>query len=225
MVIAGPATLVAVGFLLGFRHAFEPDHLAAVSTLATRQGTVRDAVRLGAAWGVGHTASVGIVALLLIAADLRLPSAFQPAAELVVATLLVGLGATVLLRHAARHRRALGPAHEHAHLHHAPHAHVPPIRDARRSFGFGIAHGLAGSGAVVVLLVAAAATRGQQLAYFTAFGTGTILGMLGVSASVALLVRRASRRGQAWATWLHLGTAAASIAIGALLAAETAGGF
>ena len=140
MILAGPATLVGVGFLLGFRHAFEPDHLAAVSTLATRQGTVRDAMRLGAAWGVGHTATVGVVALILIAADLRLPSAFQPAAELVVAALLVGLGVTVLARHAARHRHAFGPAHEDAHRHHAAHAHVPPIRDARRSLAFGIAH-------------------------------------------------------------------------------------
>ncbi len=225
MVLAGPATLVGVGFLLGFRHAFEPDHLAAVSTLATRQGTVRDAMRLGAAWGVGHTATVGVVALILIAADLRLPSAFQPVAELVVAALLVSLGVTVLARHAARHRHAFGPAHEDAHRHHAAHAHVPPIRDARRSLAFGIAHGLAGSGAIVVLMVAAAATRREQLAYFAAFGTGTILGMLGVSAGVAALARAAAQRGRRWATWLHLGTAAASIAIGALLAAETTGAF
>ncbi len=225
MILAGPATLVGVGFLLGFRHAFEPDHLAAVSTLATRQGTVRDAMRLGAAWGVGHTATVGVVALILIAADLRLPSAFQPVAELVVAALLVSLGVTVLARHAARHRHAFGPAHEDAHRHHAAHAHVPPIRDARRSLAFGIAHGLAGSGAIVVLMVAAAATRREQLAYFAAFGTGTILGMLGVSAGVAALARGAAQRGRRWATWLHLGTAAASIAIGALLAAETTGAF
>jgi sulfite exporter TauE/SafE len=102
---------------------------------------------------------------------------------------------------------------------------VPPIRDARRSLAFGIAHGLAGSGAIVVLMVAAAATRREQLAYFTAFGAGTILGMLGVSAGVAVLVRGAAQRGRSWATWLHLGTAAASIAIGVLLAAETTGAF
>ena len=220
MILAGPATLVGVGFLLGFRHAFEPDHLAAVSTLATRQGTVRDAMRLGAAWGVGHTATVGVVALILIAADLRLPSAFQPVAELVVAALLVSLGVTVLARHAARHRHAFGPAHEDAHRHHAAHAHVPPIRDARRSLAFGIAHGLAGSGAIVVLMVAAATTRREQLAYFAAFGTGTMLGMLGVSVAVAALARAAARNSGRWATFLHVGSAVASTAAGLLLAAN-----
>ena len=196
----------------------EPDHLAAVSTLATRQGTVRDAARLGLAWGAGHTASVGSVALALILGGWRLPASLQPLGDLLVAVLLVGLGLTAIARHARAHRRTFGAAHAHAHRQHRPHIHVPPARDARGSFGFGLAHGLAGSGAVVVLMVAAAATRGAQLGYLAAFGTGTTAGMLGVSAAVAAATRTAGGRGT-WAISLRLATAATSVAVGVMLGA------
>ncbi len=214
--ISGPLALVAIGFLLGFRHAFEPDHLAAVTTLATRQGSIRDAARLGLAWGIGHTTSIAAVALILIISGWRLPDRLQPAADLLVAFLLIGLGGAVLVRLAQRHRGSDGSAHEHAHRHHHPHAHLPPARDAKQSLGFGLAHGLAGSGAIMVLMVAAAATRGAQLAYLASFGTGTIGGMFVVSAAVALATRAA--RGRTTLTsWLQAGAAMASIAVGCVL--------
>src|SRR5258705_11625261 len=77
--------VLGVGGLLGFRHAFEPDHLAAVSTLASRQGSLWSAARLGLAWGVGHTAAVGAIAGLVVALGVRGPAALWPTAELVVA--------------------------------------------------------------------------------------------------------------------------------------------
>src|SRR5258707_15667460 len=79
--------VLGVGGLLGFRHAFEPDHLAAVSTLASRQGSLWSAARLGLAWGVGHTATVGAIAVLVVALGVRVPAALWPTAELVVAGL------------------------------------------------------------------------------------------------------------------------------------------
>src|SRR5438046_9760904 len=92
--------LTGLGLLLGFRHAFEPDHLAAVSTLATRQGRLLDACRLGLAWAVGHTASVGAVVGAIILFGLRLPDRLWPAADLLVAVLLIGLGGSVILAYA-----------------------------------------------------------------------------------------------------------------------------
>src|SRR2546423_1428388 len=73
--------LAGLGLLLGFRHAFEPDHLAAVSTLATRQGRLLDACRLGLAWALGHTASVGVVvgAIVLLAVSVSLGSVVRVA--------------------------------------------------------------------------------------------------------------------------------------------------
>lgn len=219
--------VAAVGGLLGLRHAFEPDHLAAVSTLATRQAGGRHwgAARLGLAWGIGHTATVGAVGLLVVALGLRIPPALWPAAELLVAALLVLLGTTVVWRYARGRWHMHLHAHEtapHFHLHsHAAgvgHAHVHPSADARRSLGFGVAHGLAGSGAIAVLLVAAAPSAALRVAYFTAFGAGTMLGMMAVSLSLAALVQVASRRGAAWAGALHVGSALASAVAGVALA-------
>src|SRR5438094_9178618 len=77
--------LACLGLLLGFRHAFEPDHLAAVSTLATRQGRLLDACRLGLAWALGHTASVGVVVAVIMLFGLHLPDRLWPAADFLVA--------------------------------------------------------------------------------------------------------------------------------------------
>jgi ABC-type nickel/cobalt efflux system permease component RcnA len=217
--------ILALGVLLGFRHAFEPDHLAAVTTLASRQGSLRSAARLGLAWGLGHTATVGAVCLLVLALGVRVPPALWPAAELLVAGLLVLLGGVVVWRYARgrwhmhAHAHDLNPHfHLHSHAHSAGHAHRHATADARRSLGFGIAHGLAGSGAIAVLLVVAAPTAGLRVAYFAAFGAGTILGMLAVTVTIGALVRLAAGRGTRWATALHLASAVVSVLAGLVLA-------
>ncbi len=226
------AAVTGIGLVLGFRHAFEPDHLAAVSTLATRQGSIAGAVRLGLAWAFGHTASVGVVVLGIVAWNLHLPESLWPLADLLVGVLLVGLGGSVLVRylrgcwhlHAHTHEPGGGPhLHLHSHERGASHAHSHSVADVRRSLGFGLLHGLAGSAAILLLLVAAAPTRTSQLAYFLAFGLGTMGGMLTVSLSLASLVRTAARRGERLATWLHLGSATASVAVGVMLAASKMG--
>ncbi|HEX4628004.1 MAG TPA: hypothetical protein VH137_04370 [Gemmatimonadales bacterium] len=226
--------LAGIGLLLGFRHAFEPDHLAAVSTLATRQGRLLDACRLGIAWALGHTASVGIVVGAIILFGVHLPDRLWPAADFLVALLLIGLGTTVILRyvrgrwHLHVHSHEGGP-HLHLHSHASPpppgaaHQHLHVSGDARRSLGFGLLHGLAGSAAILVLLIAAAPTRAAQIAYFAAFAAGTLLGMLAVSLSLALLVRLAAGRGTRWATALHVGSAVASVAVGVALAWRSVG--
>jgi ABC-type nickel/cobalt efflux system permease component RcnA len=213
---------------LGLRHAFEPDHLAAISTLATRPGGKRlwAAARLGLIWGLGHTVTVGVVALLVIALGVRLPPNLWLAAELLVAALLVLLGAMVIWRyvrgrwhmHAHAHPAAGPHFHLHSHASDATHGHAHAVADARRSLGFGIAHGLAGSGAIVALLVAAVPDATSRMAYFAAFGAGTIVGMLGVSLTLSVLVRLAAERGARWATILHVGAAAGSVAAGFALA-------
>jgi ABC-type nickel/cobalt efflux system permease component RcnA len=221
--------LAGLGLLLGLRHAFEPDHLAAVSTLATRQGRLLDACRLGLAWAVGHTASVGVVVGAIILFGLHLPDRLWPAADLLVALLLIGLGGTVILRYARGrwhlhvHAHAGGPhLHLHSHAAGAGHTHGHPRGDARRSLVFGLLHGLAGSAAILLLLVAAAPTRAAQIAYFLSFAAGTTIGMLAVSVSLASVVRLASARGARWATLLHVGSAAASVAVGVALAGRVA---
>src|SRR2546428_11658252 len=221
-----------LGLLLAFRNALGPNPLAAVSTLAPRQGRLLDACRLGLAWALGHTASVGVVVGAIILFGLHLPDRLWPAADLLVALLLIALGGTVILRYARgrwhlhAHSHAGGPhLHLHSHAQGTAHEHAHPQGDAGRSLGFGLLHGLAGSAAILVLLVAAAPTRAAQLAYFVAFAVGTMIGMLVVSVSLPSVVRLASTRGARWATLLHVGTAAASGGVGLLFGRTVAGRF
>src|SRR5207302_9273652 len=113
--------------------------------------------------------------------------------------------------HLSIHGEAHGVAQRHTHRR----------GDAGRSLGFGLLHGLAGSAALLVLLVAAAPTRRAQLAYFVSFAAGTMIGMLGVSFSLAAIVRLASGRAARWATVLHLGSAVTGVAVAFALAATT----
>src|SRR5256712_10732120 len=172
-----------IGLLLGFRHAFEPDSLAAVAPLATRPGArLWSAARLGLVWGIGHTATVGVVVAVILVLGLQLPPQLWPAVELLVAALLVLLGSVVIWRyargrwhmHAHSHSGAAEPhVHLHSHAHEVGHAHGHARPDARRSLGFGIAHGLAGRGAIAALLVGAAPGTTSRLLYFAAVGGGT----------------------------------------------------
>src|SRR5207249_6143949 len=197
--------VLAIGGLLGLRHAFEPDHLAAVSTLATRPGGRRlwSAARLGLIWGLGHTVTVGAVAVLIIAFGVRLPERFWPAAELLVAALLVLLGSLVIWRyvrgrwhmHVHQHTAAAPHFHLHSHAADPNHGHAHATVDARRSLGFGVAHGLAGSGAIAALLVAAVPDTMSRLGYFAAFSAGTVVRMVGLSVSLVVPFRVAADRG------------------------------
>lgn len=201
-------SLGGAGFLLGFRHAFEADHLAAVTTLSTRQTGFGGAARLGALWGVGHTLAVGTAILLLSLANFELPAAVNRGAEVAVAVLLVGLGLWTLRRLAGKE-----PAHGHS--------HAKPARGPWQSFGFGLVHGLAGSGSVIVLLAATAATGREKLASFLPFGVGTVAGMLLVSVAVSHVSQTAGEKSPRWQRGIEITAAVASIVVGLWLGWET----
>jgi high-affinity nickel-transport protein len=122
--------------------------------------------------------------------------------------------------HAHTHTAAAPHFHLHSHVADPSHGHTHATVDARRSLGFGIAHGLAGSGAIAALLVAAVPDAMSRLVYFAAFSAGTIVGMLGVSLTLSVLVRFAADRGARWATILHVGAAVGSVVAGAVLAQQ-----
>ncbi|MEO1085650.1 MAG: HupE/UreJ family protein [Acidobacteriota bacterium] len=208
-------SLVGVGFALGSRHAFEPDHLVAVSTLATRPGGFRGALWLGTAWGFGHTMSLGAALLALIALDLHLPSSVSHLAELGVALLLVILGVATL--------RSLMKPSEASEETGEEEAEGKAPRTTSHSFGFGLIHGLAGSGTLLVLIAATAATAAEKLAFFVPFGVGTIGGMLFVSASTCGLTHLAGGNRPGWPRRLQIVAAWASITVGCWLGIETLG--
>jgi high-affinity nickel-transport protein len=175
----------ALGSLLGMRHALEPDHLTAVSTLMTSVPGERSGVRaamLGASWGVGHTLSLVIVGAVLVVLRTAMPARVADLFEMFVAVMLVGLGIRAIVL--AVRQGPIGPAHTHHHGHvvhkHAgatPHVHVGRWTLARRPLLVGAVHGLAGSGALTALVLATLTSTAARITYMTLFGFGSTLGM------------------------------------------------
>jgi len=179
-------TSSGLGSLLGMRHALEPDHLTAVSTLVTSERNSYRAALLGAFWGLGHTCSLVVVGAVLVVLRAEMPARMSDLFELFVAVMLVGLGVRSVLQ--AMRQGPVGPAREHHHgrlVHnHAgatPHVHVGPWTLARRPLLVGAVHGLAGSGALTALVLATLSSTPARIAYMALFGLGSTLGMAALS--------------------------------------------
>lgn len=215
-------SILAFGFLIGMKHATEADHLAAVATLATRTHSTGDALRQGAAWGLGHTLTLMLFGGMVLGLGRSIPPQVDQGLELVVGLMLLALGIDVLRRlrrqgiHFHLHHHGDGLRHFHAHSHashpspatapvpdftrlrfqrevgaHAdlPHDHAHPVRLPRRALLIGMVHGLAGSAALIVLSLEAAASVPMGLVYVLSFGVGSMLGMALLSVSIALPLR------------------------------------
>lgn len=198
--------ILVLGLLTGMRHALEADHLAAVASLATSGRSARSVMLQGAAWGLGHTATlllVGGVCLLLGAA---IPERTSAALELGVGVMLVLLGAQVLWR---RWRPR-----------HTPHVHVVAL--PRRALVVGAVHGLAGSAALLVLTLAAVRSPWTGLAYIGLFGAGSIVGMVALAAALAVPLRLSARLPARLFHGVELLLGGATIVVGARLVHHTA---
>lgn len=188
---------MALGFLLGLRHAFEPDHLSAVTTLALESRRNRSCMWLGAIWGVGHALSVVALGTVLLVSGAALPARATAGFELSVALMLVILGGRLL--YIAMREGERGPVHHHCHgsnghSHGGPpvHVHVAGRTLAWRPLLVGLLHGLAGSGAVTALVVARLPTFELRLLYMFVFCTGSIAGMALASGIVGASLERAA---------------------------------
>jgi hypothetical protein len=177
-------TSSGLGSLLGMRHALEPDHLAAVSTLVSRERSGFRAAWLGVCWGVGHTLALVVVAAALIVLRAEMPAAAANLFELLVAGMLIALGVRAIVT-AARQGGAGAHRHGHGFVVHthggAPHVHIGAWTLARRPLIIGAVHGLAGSGALTALVLATLPTTAARLTYMALFGVGSTLGMAIVS--------------------------------------------
>lgn len=155
--------VLAVAVLLGLRHATDPDHLTAVTTLlATKGSRARDASRLGVAWGLGHAVTLFAFGLPIVLYSAYLPGAVQRGAETAVGILIVGLAVWLLIRwrrgafHVHEHAHAEERhAHLHSHERSSLHAHEHPARarSPLQAFSIGLLHGMGGSAGVGILLI------------------------------------------------------------------------
>ena len=142
--------VVLVAMLLGIRHATDPDHIAAVTTLVAsgRERAVRSAARLGAYWGLGHAATLVVFGVPILLFQRYLPERVQQSAETAVAALVVFLAIRLLVRW--RH----GYFDLHAHVH-PDQRHAHAVRTPGAALAIGLVHGVGGSAGVGVLLLAA----------------------------------------------------------------------
>ena len=188
---------LAVGLVLGMRHALDPDHVVAVAALTARSQRTWTGAWLGAVWGLGHTLTLTGAGAAIILLNLTLPARVGLAFEFLVAIALVVVGALNVGRRSGE--AAPAPA---------------PRMAALRAFGVGLAHGLAGSAAVALLVLAT--VRGTALAcgYLALFGFGTIAGMVLISTGFSAPLAQATRRWPRIGPWVRVTTGTVSLAFG-----------
>lgn len=215
--------LILTAFLLGVRHALDPDHLVAVSTMVAEERRLWPAARLGLWWGAGHLLPISAVGLPLVALHLHLPQVWEHGVDLGVGVLLVSLGLRTLwnLRrqrvhlHVHEHDGSVHP-HFHSHSHGPGHAHIhpTPAGRGRLSFLIGVVHGLAGSGAAAVLAMTAAPSLAAAVGHLLAFGIGTWAGMFFATLCIAAPTLAATTRWEQGYSLARALAGLASVAVG-----------
>jgi high-affinity nickel permease len=175
------ALVVAVSIVLGLRHATDPDHLAAVTTLVAsgRERTARAAGRLGFTWGLGHATSLFVFGLPILLFKTYLPESVQQGAETTIGFVIVALAVWLLIRW----RRGLFQVH--AHEAHA-HGHLARARSPLQAYGIGLVHGMGGSAGVGVLLLASIHSRAVAVAALALFAFCTAISMALLSTGFGL---------------------------------------
>lgn len=175
-------SVAVVGLIVGMRHALEADHVAAVASLVAVGATGRGAVRLGAAWGLGHAATILAVGSLALVGGAQLPQPWTPLLESLVGLMLLALGADVLRRHATLQAGSARVRQDHV-----PHG---------RAFVVGAVHGLAGSAALMLLIASTAEAASSGLLDLALFGIGSVAGMMLLALMLSLSLRFATMRAQ-----------------------------
>lgn len=198
--IGNPYFIVVAGLMIGLLHAFEPDHISAVSTqllykkrngsqnilTSLRKLAIRSSFR-GALWGMGHTSSILLIGLLIAGLSLSIPSDFFVGAELIVGLMLVFLALMIYLnknilkqKHVHPHQHDDGTSHTHPHDHGVEHKH------GHKSYLIGCIHGLAGSGGIVALTAAGLGSFDMTVYFLALFGVGSIIGMTLASGALGI---------------------------------------
>ena len=236
--------IAGLGFLLGMRHATDADHVIAVTTILTRSRRFLHSTIIGAIWGLGHTITVLVVGLLIIGFNVVIPPPVGLAMEFAVAIMLILLGLLNLTGAMSRITERLTPpaplhGHEHAHLHahetgDEPHPHGHAHLHGHGSdpgllatFGWyqlarplvvGLVHGLAGSAAIALLVLAGISDPGTALIYLVIFCAGVAAGMAILTTVIGLPFLVSRTRSDRINRWLTVGSGVLSLAFGIYLA-------
>lgn len=196
---------IPIAFLLGMRHALEPDHLAAVTMLTARNDPGQRGLWIGATWGLGHGLGLLLVGLLALIVGRQVPPQWSGTAEVVVAVILVALGVEVLIRSLRQPGAQGGPTSSGT-------SSANPY-----ALGVGMVHGVAGSGALLAMTAAAVQPAPNGLAFLAAIALGAAAGMAVLSSLLASWLRHLGARSTRAMASLRGVSGASSAAIGAIL--------
>jgi MFS family permease len=198
------ASVLGLGLVFGLKHALDADHLAAVSTIVSESRSLLSSLLVGAVWGVGHTLSLLVAGVTVILFHIEISERTALVLEFCVAIMLIGLGADALRKLARGGRVHLHVHEHHGHVHLHPHLHAATpepsaethhgLRLSMRPLLIGVIHGLAGSAALMLLVLSTIPSPLLGLAYIAVFGMGSIGGMLFMSALVGLPARLTAQR-------------------------------
>jgi high-affinity nickel permease len=186
-----PIGLLGFGFLLGVKHAFDIDHIAAISTITSNQKSIKKSSLLGMFWGFGHAIALFLVGLIVLLLKIKIPEKIALLAELIVGVMLIILGINILFTinknkiHIHKHKHG-NEEHIHFHSHKLSKYHYHKYIPFKQSFLIGLIHGLAGSAALTLLILATINSTLLGLIYILLFGIGSILGMILISTIISL---------------------------------------
>lgn len=184
-------SLLGFGFLLGIRHAFEADHIAAVSAIISKYNSIKKSTLIGAFWGFGHSISLLVVGLVILLLKISIPQKIALSFEFIVGIMLFILGINTILTikknrvHLHRHNHD-GIEHIHFHSHKLTKLHYHKHLSLHKSLFIGIIHGLAGSAALTLLVLTTIKSFWVGLIYILIFGIGSITGMMLISSIISL---------------------------------------
>ena len=187
----GLLAALVLGILLGSKHSLDPDHVVAVSTIVSEYKNPLRSFWVGISWGLGHTTTLLIIGIVIIALRLTIPERMALLFEFSVGVMLVCLGIQVIysFRKKKVHQHVHGheeEAHHHFHSHLKSPEHVPEHHNThgigkpflrRKSYVIGLVHGVAGSAALTLLVLASIESPIAGLAYILLFGLGSVLSM------------------------------------------------
>jgi ABC-type nickel/cobalt efflux system permease component RcnA len=229
--------LLSLGLVFGLKHATEADHIVAVSTIVSQQRSLLRSALVGALWGVGHTASLILVGIVVLALRVVVPERVANWLEFGVALMIIMLGLMALMR-ALRRRRDVhlhqhkhdGVAHVHIHFHEDGTEHTGAVtshshavsRIGLKPLLVGAMHGLAGSAALTLLVLAQINSTALGLLYLAVFGIGSICGMLLMSGLIGLPFVLSARRFNGMHYGLQTVAGALSVVFGLWYAYRTA---
>ena len=209
--------ILALGFFLGMRHATDSDHVIAVTTIVSRERSPRAALWIGALWGLGHSATILTVGGAIVLFGWVIPPRLGLSMEMSVAVMLIVLGA-MNLSGVLSHINRLAHRHQHdENLDDAPLPHTH-VRGPWRPLTIGVVHGLAGSAAIALLVLATIKSASMALLYLAVFGVGTVAGMMLLTFAMSLPISALSQRFQHAQHLVARATGLVSLGFGLFLA-------